>query len=283
MKVKVGNRLVGEDEPCFIVADIGINHNGSLETARQLITKASIAGCDAVKFQKRTIDLVYTKEDLDRPRESPFGTTNRALKEGLELDEHEYREIDYYCKKLGIVWFASCWDTGSVDFMEQFNLPCYKIASPCLTDDKLLLHTKSKGRPIILSTGMSTLKQIRHATDVLVSDYILLHCTSTYPGKVEELNLNVIPFLKKTYSCPIGYSGHEVGISTTIAAAVLGAKMVERHWDGISSFIQLEDKVSLGFVEGLNNKIRVIQRRAYGLRDEEYLRLKVLTCMLPPI
>lgn len=230
MKVKIGNKWIGENEPCFIVAEIGINHNGSLDIAKQLISKAFIAGCDAVKFQKRTVDIVYTKEELDRPRESPFGSTNRALKEGLELDLHGYTQIDRHCKKLGIMWFASCWDANSVDFINLFNPPCYKIASPCLTDDELLQCTRNKGKPIILSTGMSTPEQIDHAVDILGQDnLILLHCTSTYPGNVGELNLKVIPMLAARYECPIGYSGHEIGIPTTIAAAVLGAKLIERH------------------------------------------------------
>lgn len=230
MKVSIGNKLVGENEPCFIAVDIGINHNGSVDIAKQLIAKAFVSGCDAVKFQKRTIEDVYTQEELNRPRESPFGATNRALKEGLELGEREYVEIDRYCNQLGILWFASCWDENSVDFIQQFRPPCYKIASACLTDDDLLLYTKSKGKPIILSTGMSTLKQIDHAVDILGDDnLILLHCTSTYPCAVSELNLSAIPILAKRYDCPIGYSGHEVGVPTTIAAAVLGAKFIERH------------------------------------------------------
>jgi len=230
MKVKIGDRLVGEDEPCFITVDIGINHNGSLDIAKQLIGWAYKLGCDAVKFQKRTVEVVYTKEELDRPRESPFGITNRDLKEGLEFGLSEYQQIDDYCHKLGILWLASCWDMGSVNFLQQFNPPCYKIASPCLTDDALLKHTRAKGRPIILSTGMSTIEQIDHAVDILGQEnLIILHCTSTYPANIGELNLKVIPFLKERYRCPIGYSGHEVGIPTTIAATALGAKMIERH------------------------------------------------------
>jgi N-acetylneuraminate synthase len=230
MKVKIGDKLVGDDEPCFVTADIGINHNGSLDLAKQLIGKAFIGGCDAVKFQKRTIESVYSKEELEKPRESPFGTTNGDLKRGLELNYEDYQDIDCYCKQIGILWFASCWDKKSVDLIDRFNPPCYKIASPCLTDDALLYHTKSKGKPIILSTGMSTLKQIDHAVDILGrNNLVILHCTSTYPGKIEELNLKVIHALWERYRVPIGYSGHEVGIATTIAAAVLGARMVERH------------------------------------------------------
>jgi N-acetylneuraminate synthase len=229
-KVQIGNKRVGEGEPCFIIAEIGINHNGDLETARQLIDVAASAGCDAVKFQKRTIDIVYTKEELGKPRESPFGTTYRELKEGLELGLDDYREIDHYCHELGITWFASCWDEPSVDFIDRFHPPCYKIASASLTDDSLLRHTRSKGKPIILSTGMSTLEQIDHAVEILGEDeLVILHCTSAYPSPPEELNLRVIHTLENHYHCPIGYSGHEVGISTTVAAMVMGAKIVERH------------------------------------------------------
>jgi N-acetylneuraminate synthase len=230
VKIKIGNKWVGGSEPCLIIAEIGINHNGDLETAKQLIKVAASAGCDAVKFQKRTIDIVYTREELDKPRESPFGDTNRALKEGLELGLDDYREIDRYCHELSIIWFASCWDEPSVDFIDQFHPPCYKIASASLTDDSLLRYTRSKGKPIILSTGMSTLEQIDHAVQILgEGELVILHCTSAYPSPPEELNLSVIHTLAERYHCPIGYSGHEVGISTTVAAAVMGAKIIERH------------------------------------------------------
>lgn len=229
-KVTIGNKVIGEGESVFMVAEIGINHNGSLETAKKLIDVAVDAGCDAVKFQKRTIDVVYTPEDLARPRESVFGDTNGDLKRGLEFGEKEYQEIDRYCKEKNILWFASPWDEGSVDFLEKFNVPCYKIASASLTDDNLLKYIRSKGKPVILSTGMSTVEQIRHAVEVLgEKDLVLLHCTSTYPGVDEELNLKVIPWLKEQFSCPIGYSGHEVGVYSSLAAAVLGACVVERH------------------------------------------------------
>jgi len=229
-KVRIGNKWVGKGEPCFVIAEIGINHNGDLETAKQLIDVAASAGCDAVKFQKRTIDVVYTKEELDKPTESPFGTTYRELKEGLELGLDDYTEIDSYCHELGIIWFASCWDKPSVDFIYQLHPPCYKIASASLPNESLLRHTRSKKKPIILSTGMSTLEQIEHAVQILGEDeLIILHCTSAYPSPPEELNLNVIHTLAERYHCPIGYSGHEVGISTTLAAAVMGAKIVERH------------------------------------------------------
>jgi N-acetylneuraminate synthase len=212
------------------VAEIGINHNGDLAIARRLIEAALAAGCDAVKFQKRTIDVVYSAEELARPRENPFGPTNGDLKRGLEFGPEEYAEIDRYCKEQGITWFASCWDEGSVDVIEAFAPPCYKIASASLTDDNLLRHHRQTGRPIVASTGMSTLEQIDHAVEVLGAvDLALMHTTSTYPSQLAELNLNVIPALAERYHLPIGYSGHEVGLSTTLAATVLGACIVERH------------------------------------------------------
>ena len=229
-KVTIGGKTIGEGEPVFVIAEVGINHNGSLDTVKKLIDVAVDAGCDAVKFQKRTIDVVYAPEELARPRESVFGNTNGDLKRALEFGEKEYTEIDRYCKEKGIMWFASPWDEGSVDFLAKFDTPCYKIASPSLTDDNLLRYVRSKGKPVILSTGMSTVEQIRHAVEVLgEGDLILLHCTSTYPGADEELNLRVIPWLKDQFSCPIGYSGHEVGVYSSLVAAVLGACVVERH------------------------------------------------------
>ncbi len=228
--VHIGSRLVGGGEPCFVVAEVGINHNGDVEIAKRLIDAAVQTGCDAVKFQKRNIEVVYTPEELARPRESPFGTTNGDLKRGLELGFDEYKEIDRYCKKLGIMWFASCWDPGSIDFVEEFDPPWYKIASPCLTDEELLRHHRKYGRPIILSTGMSTQEQIDRAVEVLgKEDLVLLHCTSTYPSQLEELCLRAIHTLRDRYAVPVGYSGHEVGLAPSVAAAALGACVVERH------------------------------------------------------
>jgi N-acetylneuraminate synthase len=228
--VEIGGRSVGPGEPVLVVAEIGINHNGDVGLAKKLIGAAASSGADAVKFQKRTVEVVYSQEELARPRESPFGDTNGDLKRGLEFGEAEYRDIDAFCRSLGIPWFASCWDEASVDFIEGFEPPCYKIASASLTDDALLDHHRSKGRPIILSTGMSSLGQIDHAVDVLGhDDLVLMHTTSTYPSAIEELNLLVIPRLAERYSVPIGYSAHEVGLSPTLAAVVLGACVVERH------------------------------------------------------
>jgi N-acetylneuraminate synthase len=230
-KVRIGDLLVGDGEPCMIIAEIGINHNGSLEIAWRLIDEAVDAGCNAVKFQKRTVEVVYSPDELARPRESPFGTTNGDLKRALEFGQREYEGIDRYCKAKKIMWSASCWDPGSVEFVERFDPPFYKIASACLTDHDLLRRHRVTGRPIVLSTGMSTMDQIRHAVDVLggTDALVILHCTSTYPSRPEELNLRMIQSLREEFDCPIGYSGHEVGLATTVAAVMVGACMVERH------------------------------------------------------
>jgi N-acetylneuraminate synthase len=228
--VSIGKRQVGPGHPAYIIAEIGINHNGSLETAKKLIDAAAETGCDAVKFQKRTVDVVYTAAELAKPRDNPFGATNGHLKRGLEFGLDEYREIDAYCRSKGLDWFASCWDEQSVDFIEQFNPVCYKIASASLTDDNLLRYYRKFGRPIILSTGMSDMQMIDHAISVLGrEDLILLHCTSTYPSAPSELNLRGITTLIEHTGLPVGYSGHEVGLQTSVAAVALGACVVERH------------------------------------------------------
>jgi N-acetylneuraminate synthase len=230
MEVLLGERPVGDGQPCYVLAEIGINHNGDALNAQKLIDVAALAGCEAVKFQKRTVDVVYTPEELAKPRESPFGETNGDLKRGLEFGQAEYEQIDAYCRNKPMAWTASGWDEASVDFIDQFDPPFYKIASASLTDDELLRHTRSKGKPIVLSTGMSTLAQIDHAVDVLgKDDLILLHCCSAYPSQYSELNLRAIPVLRERYGVPIGYSGHETGIPSSVAAVALGACLVERH------------------------------------------------------
>jgi N-acetylneuraminate synthase len=229
--ITIGNRRVGANEPCYLIAEIGINHNGDIEIARKLIDKAVQFGFDAVKLQKRTVDVVYTPEELARPRESPFGTTNGDLKRGLEFGIAEYREIDRYCREKKIHWFCSPWDEGSVDFLEPFNPVCYKIASASLTDHGLLRHIKATKRPVILSTGMSTLEEIDKAVEVLSgAELLVMHTTSTYPSKDDELNMSVMTELRRRYQLPIGYSGHEVGVMPSVMAVVgFGACAVERH------------------------------------------------------
>jgi N-acetylneuraminate synthase len=229
--VRIGDKLVGPGHPTFIVGEIGVNHNGDLAIAKALIDLAVKNRLDAVKFQKRTVEDVYTPEELAQPRESPFGRTNRDLKYGLEFGEDQYAEIDRYCKAAGIIWFGSPWDVKSVDFLDRFNTPCYKVASACLTDQTLLKHIRSKGKPVILSTGMSTQEEIDAAVALLEGvPLVLLHCTSTYPCADEEINLALIDTLRRRFQRPIGYSGHEVGLMPTVMAVVgFGACMVERH------------------------------------------------------
>ncbi len=229
--VKIGGKPIGEEHPVFVIAEIGINHNGELETAKKLIDAAVLAGCDAVKFQKRTPDLCVPAQQRDVVRETPWGLmTYMEYRHRIEFGAEAYAEIDRYCRERGILWFASCWDKPSVEFMEQFGPPCHKVASACLTDEGLIRHVNGKGRPVFLSTGMSTMDQIRRAVACLDRERLLLaHSTSTYPCKPHELNLAMIRTLREEYDCPVGYSGHEVGLQTTCAAVVLGAKFVERH------------------------------------------------------
>ena len=228
--VKIGNKQLGPGQPCYVIAEIGINHNGDIDLAKRLISVAVAAGCDAVKFQKRTVDVVYTEKELSQPRPNPFGDTNGDLKRGLEFEREEYEEVGTFCKQVKIDWFVSPWDEASVDFIERFQPPVYKIASASLTDDNLLRHVRSTGKPIIASTGMSTYEEIDHAVNVLGKEnLVLMHTTSTYPAKYEQLNLRAIPTMIERYGIPVGYSGHETGIPTSVAAAVLGACCVERH------------------------------------------------------
>lgn len=229
--IKIKNIAVGDGQPCFITGEIGINHNGDIALAKKLIDVAEAAGCTAVKFQKRTSELCVPTAQRQLMRETPWGYISyMEYRERVEFGPAEYDEVDRYCREVGIVWFASCWDTPSVDFIEHYDVPCYKIASPCLTDDRLLRHTRAMGKPILLSTGMSTLEEIDHAVEILGdNNLILLHAVSTYPANYDELNLRAIAMLRDRYKVPVGYSGHETGLASTVAAVALGACVVERH------------------------------------------------------
>jgi N-acetylneuraminate synthase len=230
-RIKLGDRWVGVDEPTFIVAEIGINHNGDIDIAKQLIDAALEAGVDAVKFQKRTPELCVPDDQKQKKRETPWGyITYLDYRYRVEFDEDDYQEIDRYCRQQGIEWFASVWDEPSVDFLEKFGPLCYKIPSASLTDHSLLSHIRTMDRPVILSTGMSTMDEIRASVGVLgIEDLLITHATSTYPCEPEELNLNMIHTLQHEFDCPIGYSGHEVGLVPSVAAVALGACLVERH------------------------------------------------------
>ncbi len=264
MAVKIGNKFVGEGYPCFVVAEIGINHNGSVGIAEKLIDAAVEAGCDAVKFQKREVEVVYTTDELaqyrkidpsiiknafdrmivegiqyrvlpeesvNRLKENPENTTNGDLKYALEFNLKDYDTIDHYCREKGIMWFASSWDGLAAHFVNGYNVPCHKIASPCLTHVDLLKRVRSNGKPVILSTGMSTIEQIEHAVSVLgKEDLILLHCIGNYPCKLEEVNLSVMETLARRFrGVPVGWSGHEMGTLISVVAVAMGACMVERH------------------------------------------------------
>ncbi|MFA5856737.1 MAG: N-acetylneuraminate synthase family protein [Candidatus Pacearchaeota archaeon] len=227
--VLIENHYIGQGHPIFITAEIGINHNGSLDQAKQMIDMSKRAGCDAVKFQKRTIDIVYSPEELATPRESKFGKTNGDLKRGLEFNEDQYRELMDYSRDKGIIFYASPWDIPSVDLLERLNVPCHKIASACLTDGDLLKRVHDTGKPVILSTGLSSQRQIEKAVDILGPDnLILMQCTGTYPTNPDEVNLLAMNKLRE-FGSPVGYSGHENGIYASVGAALLGADTLERH------------------------------------------------------
>ena len=232
--VEIGkNRHIGAGHPSYIIAEIGINHNGSLDLAKQLIAEAARAGCDAVKFQKRTPELCVPKDQWEKQRETPWGTMSYIdYKRKTEFGLTEYTAIDDYCRALGIDWFASCWDEPSVDFMEQFRPVMYKMASASLTDRPLLDRVRATGRPLMLSTGMSTQDEITQAVEwVGLKDLMIAHSTSAYPCPPQELNLRMVPTLQALFpGTPIGYSGHETGLATTVAAVALGACFVERHF-----------------------------------------------------
>lgn len=230
-EIKIGNRMVGDNHPAYIVAEIGINHNGSVEVAKQLIDAAKHGGVDAVKFQKRTPELCVPEHQRSQMKDTPWGyITYLDYRYKVEFDESDYKEIDRYCKEVSIDWFASSWDIPSVEFIERFNPPTHKVASALLTDHALLRRLRETNKPIILSTGMSTLDEIQEAVKIFDMDKLIIcHTTSSYPCPPDELNLRMINTLKEMFPCPIGYSGHEVGLVPSTVAIALGACMVERH------------------------------------------------------
>jgi N-acetylneuraminate synthase len=231
-EVKIGNRMVGDGHSAFVIAEIGINHNGDLNIAKQMIDAAVHAGAEAVKFQKRTPDVATPPEQQNQMRETPWGyITYLDYRYKVEFNEDQYCEIDSYCREKRIAWMVSVWDEPSVDFMEKFDTPAYKIPSASLTDTKLIHKARATGRPLILSSGMSTMEQIRKGVETAgQKDLVLMHCTSTYPCEPEELNLKMVQTLRSEFpNIPIGYSGHEVGLVPSAVAVALGACMVERH------------------------------------------------------
>ena len=253
----------------FIIAEIGINHNGDLELAKELMKMAKDAGCDAIKFQKRTIDIVYTKEFLEESRESPWGTTQREQKEGLEFNESDYGEIDSYAKELDIIWFASAWDIPSQDFLKQFNVPYNKIASAMTTNFEFVEHVAKEGKPTFVSTGMTTLEEIENTVNIFKKyncPITLMHTNSEYPSPEENLNLNCIITLKEKFNIPIGYSGHEPSVSPSLVAACLGATAIERHITKDRSSYGSDQAASLES-SGLKNLVDMVRKLPVVLGD----------------
>ncbi len=262
--VKVGDRYIGDGHPTFVIAEIGINHNGSVELAKKLIDGAAHAGCDAVKFQKRTPELCVPENQWHIERDTPWGRiTYIEYRHKMEFTTEQFGDISDYCKQKGLVFFASCWDVPSVDFMEQFNPAIYKFASATITDIELLERHKALNKPLILSTGMSTMQEVEKAVEVLGRDKLLIaQSTSTYPCKLEELNLNVIRTFREMYpEVPIGYSGHETGLAPTWAAVALGASFIERH-------ITL-DRAMWGTDQAASVEVSGFERMVANIRDIE--------------
>ena len=257
------------DKHVFVIAEIGINHNGDLNLAKRLIDEAVSAGFDAVKFQKRSVSDVYTPEDLDRPRASPFGTTNREQKNGLEFNESQYDEIDCYCKKVGIEWFASAWDLHSQRFLRKYDLKYNKVASPMLTVEPLLHEIAKQNKYTFISTGMSTMEEIDSAVRIFTEyecPFELMHCNSSYPLKNEEANLRTMKTLRDRYGCDVGYSGHEKGLQVSIAAVALGASSIERHITVDRTMYGSDQAASLG-LDGLRKLVRDIRVVSVALGD----------------
>ncbi|HNY84120.1 MAG TPA: N-acetylneuraminate synthase family protein [Anaerolineaceae bacterium] len=262
--VTIGNRKVGDGQPAYIIGEVGINHNGSLENAKALMRVAKKAGLDAVKFQKRTPLLCVPEHQRNQMRDTPWGYISYLdYRYKVEFDKEGYDEIDHYAKQIGIDWFASSWDIPSLEFIESYNPPTHKIPSALLTDHELLRAYKATGKPIIASTGMSTLNEIEQAMEILGEDNVIVcHATSSYPCPPEELNLKVIQALKQKYKCPVGYSGHEVGLVPSAVAVALGACLVERHITLDRSMWGSDQSASVEpqGVETLVKYIRVIEK-----------------------
>ena len=255
----------------YLIAEIGINHNGDLKIAKKLIDNAKEANFDSVKFQKRTIDKVYSKKALDETRESPWGTTNREQKEGLEFSYEEYKEIDKYCKEKNIDWFASAWDLDSLDFLNKFNLKFNKIASAMIIDKKFLRAVAKQKKHTFISTGMSTIQDISEAVNIFKEancPFELMHCVSTYPMKPEEANLKTIFALREMFKCNVGYSGHENGVSVSLAASLLGISSLERHITLDRSMYGSDQSASLEF-SGMKNLTESIKKMSIALGESK--------------
>jgi N-acetylneuraminate synthase len=263
-KIKIGNRYIGDNEPVFIIGEIGINHNGSIDIAKKMIEGAFYAGCDAVKFQKRTPEICVPRDQWYIERDTPWGRmTYIDYRHKIEFNKDEFAQLVKFCNEKGITWFSSCWDEESVDFIEEFNPPLYKTASASLTDIDLLLKHRALNKPVMMSTGMSTNEEIEAAIEILGTEKLLIaHSTSSYPCSIDELNLKMITTLKEKYPYnPIGYSGHEVGLAPTWAAVSLGASFIERH-------ITL-DRAMWGTDQAASVEIMGMARLVSNIRDIE--------------
>ena len=270
----------------YLIAEIGINHNGSLDVVKKLIDNAKEAKFNAVKFQKRTIEKVYTKDALDTPRESPWGTTNRQQKEGLEFGYEEYKEIDLYCKQEGIEWFASAWDLESLEFLKKFNLKYQKIASAMIIDQTFLETVAKQKKHTFISTGMSTIDDIKKAVNIFRENkcpFELMHCVSTYPMKPEDANLRTIEALRKMFKCNVGYSGHENGVATSLAASIFNITSLERHITLDRTMYGSDQSASLEFegMKKLTDSLEIIQialgeeKLGHIIKEEESIAAKL--------
>jgi N-acetylneuraminate synthase len=267
--IEVGGQKIGAGFPAFIIAEIGINHNGDLEIAKQLIDVAKSAGCDAVKFQKRTPEICVPENQKHLERDTPWGRiTYLDYRYKVEFEQAEYEEIDAYCRERGILWTASCWDKPSLDFIDQFSPAFHKVASAMLTDDRLMEAYRATNRPLIVSTGMSSLEEIDHAAEILGDDvpWMFLHCTSSYPADVKEINLKAMESLRERYGRPVGYSGHEVGLQISLAAAALGAAVIERHIT-LNRAMWGSDQAASIEPQGLNRLVRDIRTIEMAMGD----------------
>jgi len=268
-EIIIGNRMIGDDHPTFVIAEIGINHNGSVEIAKKMIEGAKTTGCDAVKFQKRTPEVCVPKEQWNIERDTPWGRMSYIdYRNKVEFSKDDYAEIDKYCKELDIIWFVSCWDEEAVDFIEDFDPSLYKTSSASLTDIDLLLRLKKLDKPVMISTGMSTIEEIENAIENIGLEKLLIaHSTSSYPCKYEELNVRMITTLRNKYpGTPIGYSGHETGLAPTWTAVALGANFVERHIT-LDRAMWGTDQAASVEIEGFHRLVRNIRDIELALGD----------------
>ncbi len=280
-EIKIGDKFVGDGHPCLIIAEAGINHQGDVNIAKKLIDVASFCGADAIKFQKRKIGRILTKQGLDMPYDNPnsFGKTYGEHKYALELSEEEYKDLKKYTEDKNLIFLASAWDEESADFLESIGVAAYKMASADLTNLPLLEHIAKKGKPMIISTGMATMKDVDEALNHVKkwnNQIILLQCTSTYPCNFEEVNLNVIKTFKEKFGCLVGYSGHEKGIAVSSVAVALGASVIEKHLT-LDRTMKGGDHAASLEPEGLRRIVRDVRfiEKAMGKYEKELQKSEI--------